>query len=58
VKAVPFEQIESLNLQGMAFGYAVTGYSKIERAKVQIQARPQTTHLLLSVHDLAIGKIR
>jgi len=42
----------------MAFGYAVTGYSKVESDKVQIQARPQTTHLLLSVHDLAIGKIR
>jgi hypothetical protein len=42
VKAVPFEQIEKPKRAGDGVGYAVTAIQKLKRAKVQIQARPQT----------------
>jgi hypothetical protein len=44
VKAVPFEQIEKPKRAGDGVWLCGYGYSKIERDKVEIQARPQTTH--------------
>jgi hypothetical protein len=43
VKAVLFEQIEKPKRAGDGVWLCGSGYSKIERDKVQIQARPQTT---------------
>jgi hypothetical protein len=44
VKAGPFELIESPNMTGDGVWLCGYGYWKVESDKVQIKARPQTTH--------------